>query len=96
MTIGELQNRMTRREFEAWQAYDLLYPIGQKGDQAAAAFRDAILFNGEFGTEKNPQPIKDWRNLIPDYLLQGEIQERKLEEIRAKEAALKAYLMGLS
>lgn len=90
---------MTRREFEGWQAYDALYPIGHQGEWAAAAYREAKLFNARYATERDPMPIKEWRALVPEFLLKQEVEEKEARRRQAEQAqndmAIRAWLEAL-
>jgi hypothetical protein len=45
MTIGELRERMTCREYMRWQIYDQLCPIGDKGDWRRTAELACMIHN---------------------------------------------------
>ena len=84
-TVEELQTTMSRREFEAWAAFDMVDPIGARGDSLRMAY--ALWY-----IAKPHWQGLAYENLVPEFLLPEEIKERVIAAARFEDMKVNAYL----
>ena len=88
MTIEEMRERMTCREFMRWQIYDQLCPIGDKGEWQRTAELACVISNVVAGVAgaKKTLTVEDFMGVFAP--LFGGKRKKTDEEI---ETAMKAF-----